>query len=153
MVNGERIVTSSLATATRPTVLSLLLDTDVFSYLLKGDTRSVQYAAMLVGHHLVPSFMTGAEVYQWAARHHWGAKRIAGLERELQRYAVISIADIDMCQLWAKIRAARLSAGHPIAPEDAWVAATALRHNLPLVTNNAKDYQGIAGLDVRTATP
>lgn len=39
-----------------------------------------------------------------------------------------------------------------MSPQDAWIVATALRHELPLITHNAKDYQGIAGLDCRTAS-
>jgi predicted nucleic acid-binding protein len=36
----------------------------------------------------------------------------------------------------------------PISGEDAWIAATALTHGCPLVTHNAADFQGIAGLIV-----
>jgi len=32
---------------------------------------------------------------------------------------------------------------------DALIAATALAHDLPLYTRNARDFEGIAGLDVR----
>ena len=36
---------------------------------------------------------------------------------------------------------------------DALIAATALAHNLPLYTRNAKDFEGIDGLDLRPVTP
>jgi predicted nucleic acid-binding protein len=38
-------------------------------------------------------------------------------------------------------------------PFDALIAATALAHNLPLYTRNAKDFEGIDGLDLRPVTP
>jgi predicted nucleic acid-binding protein len=40
--------------------------------------------------------------------------------------------------------------GQPIAPQDVWIAATALRYNLPLITHNPSDYQEIAGLTLIT---
>ena len=42
--------------------------------------------------------------------------------------------------------------GAAISAQDAWIAATALRHNLPLVTNNATDFENVSGLEVRTVS-
>ena len=130
---------------------TLLLDTDVFSFLLKGDSRANAYAALIQGHRLALSFMTVAELFQWAAVRHWGVRRIAHLEQALTSYLIVPV-DVEMCRIWGQLRAERQAAGHPLSPQDAWVAATALRHSLPLVTHNASDYQGIATLDVRTVT-
>ena len=44
----------------------------------------------------------------------------------------------------------RQAIGKVISPQDAWIAATAIRHNLPLVTNNAKDFQNLVKLQVIT---
>lgn len=93
--------------------------------------------------------MTVAELFQWAAVRNWGARRISHLEQILATYLVVPV-DIEMCRIWGRIRAERQVAGHPLSPQDAWVAATALRHALPLVTHNVSDYQGIAALDMRT---
>jgi tRNA(fMet)-specific endonuclease VapC len=79
-----------------------------------------------------------------------GARRIAQLEQTFAAYLVVPV-DVEMCQMWGRLRAERQAAGHPLSPQDAWIAATALRHSLPLVTHNASDYQGTATLDVRTA--
>jgi tRNA(fMet)-specific endonuclease VapC len=38
--------------------------------------------------------------------------------------------------------------GRPIGHGDAWVAAVALRHGMPLVTHNRKHFEGIPGLAV-----
>ncbi len=46
---------------------TLLLDTDVFSFLLKGDSRANAYSDLIQGHRLALSFMTVAELFQWAA--------------------------------------------------------------------------------------
>ncbi|HKV85084.1 MAG TPA: type II toxin-antitoxin system VapC family toxin [Ktedonobacterales bacterium] len=130
---------------------TVLLDTDVVSYLLKGDSRAAAYVPLVTGNLVAISFMTVAELFQWAAVRHWGTKRAAHLAQTLTNYLVIP-SDDGMCRLWGKIRADRQSVGLTISPQDAWIAATALRHHLPLITHNLSDYQGIAGLVVRTAT-
>ena len=127
----------------------LLLDTDVVSFLLKGDSRANQYASIVQGNRLALSFMTVAELFQWAAVRNWGEKRVASLERSLTNYLIIP-SDIEICRIWGNLRAERQTIGRVISPQDAWIAATAIRHNLPLVTNNAKDFQGISELQVLT---
>ncbi|MEO0015414.1 MAG: hypothetical protein RLZZ535_3803 [Cyanobacteriota bacterium] len=64
----------------------LVLDTDVVSFLLKGDSRSQKYAPILQGNQLALSFMTVAELFQWAAVRNWGASRTANLEKSLTNY-------------------------------------------------------------------
>ena len=44
------------------------------------------------------------------------------------------------------VRADRQRIGRMISPQDAWIAATALRHDLPLITHNIKDFQEISNL-------
>ena len=130
----------------------VLVDTDVVSFLLKGDSRASAYAPLLQGHQLALSFMTVAELYQWAAIRKWGARRRQQLDQALTSYLVVPV-DIEMCRIWGDLRAEQQSAGHTISPQDAWIAATALRHRAPLITHNARDYQHIVALDVRIARP
>ena len=131
---------------------TVLLDTDVVSFLFKGDSRATAYAPLIQGNRLALSFMTVAELFQWAAVRKWGPQRIRRLEQALATYLIVPI-DIDMCRTWGTLRATRQSAGHAIAPQDAWIASAALRYRLPLITHNPSDFQGIANLDVRTAPP
>ena len=51
-----------------------------------------------------------------------------------------------MAIAWAKIMADSRLAGVPTSPQDAWIAATALVHGLPLITNNRRDFEHIQGL-------
>lgn len=44
----------------------LVVDTDVVSFVFKGDTRAKLYAPHLSGRQLVVSFMTVAELYRWS---------------------------------------------------------------------------------------
>lgn len=127
----------------------LLVDTDVISFIFKRDTRAEEYESLLLGHRLAVSFMTVAELYQWAAMHSWGEQRLQKLKQALTAYWVIRV-DLELCQRWGKLRSERKAIGRPISPQDAWIAATALRHDLALVTHNSRDYAEINGLRLLT---
>lgn len=127
----------------------VLLDTNIVSFLFKGDTRANEYTSLLQDNRLAISFMTVAELFEWAAVHKWGNPRQMQLEHTLSTYVVVPI-DIDVCRRWGMIRAERQAIGRTIAPQDAWIAATALVHALPLITHNPRDFSDIAGLEVRS---
>lgn len=129
---------------------AVLLDTDVFSFLLKGDTRSKAYSDLIVGNTPAISFMTVAELYQWAYIRNWSLKRIAELERTMANYLVPAL-DGELCHIWGRLRAERQAKGMTIAAQDAWIAATALRYSLQLITHNPDDFKDIAGLQILTA--
>ena len=94
--------------------------------------------------------MTIAELYQWAAVHKWGIRRINALEHTLERdYTHVPI-DWETCRLWGIIRAECRKIGHTISAQDAWIAATARQYNLPLVTHNPTDFEPVCGLQVIT---
>ncbi len=125
----------------------IVLDTDVFSYLFKKDSRGERYRPHLEGQTLCISFQTVAELYQWAEMNDWSDKRRKQLQEGLRNFVVLPY-DNETAWVWARIRAARQKQGHQIAPQDAWIAASALRHSCPLITHNAQDYSGIPGLEV-----
>ena len=127
----------------------ILIDTDIASFIFKGSTYADPYLPLLQGHQLALSFMTVAKLFQWAIMRQWGDLRLAQLEEYLLNYLVIP-TDRPLCRQWAKVRGDRQSIGRPISPQDAWIAATALRHNLPLVTHNIKDFLNISNLKLLT---
>lgn len=115
----------------------LLIDTDIASFIFKGSDYASPYIPLLSGHELALSFMTIAELFQWAILRQWGDRRLAQLEQYLSNYLVIPV-DQPLCRAWAQVRAERQSVGQVISPQDAWIAATALRHDLPLVTHKLR---------------
>lgn len=127
----------------------LLLDTNIVSFVFKGDTRIKTYESHLKDCKLAISFMTVAELFQWAAVRNWGVRRTRQLEVALQDYVVLPF-DVDLCRLWGRIRADCRSSGRPISPQDAWIAATAIRFEIPLVTHNPKDFEPVAGIELIT---
>lgn len=128
----------------------ILLDTNIVSFLYKGDSRGQQYAPYLQGQRLAISFMTVAELYQWAAIRKWGDRRKKQLEETLRTNYTVLAFNIELCQIWGEVRATRRAMGKPISPEDAWIAATALQYELPLVTHNPADFEDVEKLEVIT---
>ncbi len=126
---------------------ALIVDTDVVSFLLKGDTRAQLYRPHLQDKTLALSFMTVAELYQWAYVRNWGERKLTRLEKQLHRYVIVPF-DNELCRQWARICVERRRLGRPISVQDAWVAATAMRHSCPLVTHNGDDFSDITGLEV-----
>lgn len=126
----------------------VLLDTDVVSYLVKGDSRASQYEPYLVGNETSISLMTVAELFQWAFVRRWSERRTADLERYILRSYTVLTIDMTTTRLWAQIRAAAHHKGKAISPQDAWVAATALQYNLLFLTHNYADYEHVDGLNL-----
>ena len=130
-------------------ISTLLLDTNIVSFIFKRDSRAAAYAPLLQGNRLAISFMTAAELFQWAVARNWGTSRAQRLEQAIATYLIIP-PDLDLCRVWGQLRAERQRIGKSIDSQDAWIAATALHFTLPLVTHNPGHFQGIPGLDVRT---
>ena len=127
----------------------LLVDTNIVSYIFKRDTRATAYGSYLNGQTLAISFMTVAELYQWAAIRNWGRRRVQQLEAHMRSYVVIPF-DSAICQVWGNVRVMCQRAGQPISAQDGWIAATALHHQLPLVTHNPDHFQAVEGLKLNT---
>jgi len=125
----------------------VLLDTDVFSFVFKQDTRAALYRPALEGASLCLSFQTVAELRLWALVRRWGEARRQSLESTFKRYTVLPYDDA-MSRAWADLTAHRRRLGRPIETGDAWIAASALRHDATLLTHNAKDYADIPNLRI-----
>ncbi len=130
---------------------SVVVDTDVVSYVFKGDSRAVLYEPHLVDKLTIVSFMTIAELDRWELQHRWGEAKRARLRTFLQKY-LISFGDRALCSKWAEAVVSAQRNGWPIGAADAWIAATALLHGIPLVTHNRSHYLGVEGLTLISET-
>jgi predicted nucleic acid-binding protein len=52
----------------------------------------------------------------------------------------------DLIVRWAEVMVVARSLGRRIEVADAWVDATALLYDAPLLTNNPGDYAGVSGI-------
>ena len=123
---------------------AVLLDTDVFSYLLKaGDTRGELYRPHVKGKTVTLSFVTVGELYAWTIKRQWGARRVADLEQRLKA-AVIVPYDLELCKEYARVKCSL--GARSVAGNDLWIATCAIRHSIPLVTHNRQHFEGIPRL-------
>jgi len=69
--------------------------------------------------------------------------------RTLRRAETLSPipVDDDVADSWAALQVMLLDAGRRLTINDSWIAATAIAHQLPLVTRDL-DFEGVPGLAV-----
>lgn len=127
----------------------IILDTNIVSYLLKGGLLAQAYKPHVQGKLLAISFITVGELYFWAEDAHWGEKKRRSLETTLRNFVVIPY-DHEIARCFGKVSAERKGKGREIKLNDAWIAACAVRHGVPLVTHNAKDFVNITSLQIIT---
>ena len=129
---------------------SILVDTNVFSLVFRQDTRASLYTSSIRGKRLHVAFMTVAELRQWALIRDWSARRIESLHQALRNYVVLGFDD-QTAWRWAEVGAHERRAGRNRQDRgDWWIAACALRHNMPILTHNPRDFVGIPQLEVIT---
>lgn len=127
----------------------VLLDTNIVSYLMRGGRFAEAYEQHTEGRLLAISFVTVGELYYGAEKRDWGDKRRKLLETTLRNFVVVPY-DHDVARCYGRLVTERETQGKPIQPNDAWIAACAVRHAVPLVTHNARDFEGITSLDIIT---
>jgi predicted nucleic acid-binding protein len=134
----------------------VLLDTNVFSYLLRrDDTRADLYRLHVQHRTAVVSFVTVGELYYWAERKKWGRQRLRNLEAHLHAAAVVPY-DLEICKTYARIKSGlKTSSGSHrlVGDNDLWIAACAVRHSMPLITHNRRHFAGIPDLNVISEAP
>ena len=123
----------------------VVVDTNVVSFFFKGDTRAALYQTHLDGRLQVLAAQTRAELELWALINNWGQRRRTALHDYLKNF-VFAEASEAICLRWAEVQDKAQKQGRPISVSDAWIAATALVHVLPLVTHNPNDFKNVAGL-------
>ncbi len=127
----------------------IVLDTCVVSYLMKGGPLAEVYAPIVQGRLLAISFITVGELYYGAEKARWGEKKCKELETTLRNFVVIPY-DHEIARCYGRLVAERERGGSPIDPNDAWIAACTVRHGVPLVTHDARHFEGSDALKVLT---
>jgi len=131
---------------------AVLLDTDVFSYLMKtNDPRGDAYRPHVEGKTVAISFITVGELYFGAEKKKWSGKTLSAFQERLKAVVVVPY-DLELCRTYGRVRAS-LPPGVTVAPNDLWIAACAIRHSIPLITNNRKHFEHVPGLQLISEAP
>lgn len=130
----------------------VLLDTNVVSYFFRRDSRAASYEAALVGEVRGIAFVTLAELYKWPLERGWGERRRLELEAYLASHVMLP-SDEEVARRWAQVVTAQARMGRPLSFPDPWIAATALRHQVPLATHNRKHFEHVSGLSLISFAP
>lgn len=121
---------------------AVVVDTMVISALLNAHRQpapAAQYRALIAGRPIVVSFVTVTETRYGALKAGWGELRRRGLERDLARLVVVQ-PDDQLMRTCAELRARCEATGHSLGQKvheaDRWIAATAIRLGVGLVSDD-----------------
>ncbi|NNG38063.1 PIN domain-containing protein [Flexivirga sp. ID2601S] len=130
----------------------VLVDTDVWSHVIPSgrdrDPRASSWRRLLLGKQVLIAAQTEGELRFGALAKRWGATKFAALEANLTKTPTVPVTN-DVIESFASVRAACRHAGHALAEKihvgDAWIAATAIAFDLPLLAGD-RIYRGVEGL-------
>lgn len=130
-----------------PRQLPIVVDTNVVSYIHRNDPIARPYLNRMVGHRAVISFQTYEELLYGVLRRNWGQRRIDELLRYMDETYDIADYSLDLIKICAELRVNSRRRGRELSHSDAWIAATAVLLNCPLLSHD-RDFGGIPGLEV-----
>lgn len=127
--------------------MTYLLDTDYVADYLVGRPDVITLLDTLSQHGAAISILTLGEIYEGIYFGRDPQKGEDGFQQFLRLIDVLPLNDTIVRQ-FARIRGELRRTGRIIGDFDILIGATALHHNLTLVTRNLKDYKRIPLLDI-----
>jgi tRNA(fMet)-specific endonuclease VapC len=116
----------------------------------RNPTLAGEYRSLIGGRPVMISFATVTELRYGAVKAGWGELRQRGLERDLARVVIVQ-PDDRLMQVCAQLRVdcerAGLALGQKVHEADRWIAATAMRLGVQLVSDDGV-FDSVPGLDL-----
>ncbi len=124
--------------------MNFLIDTNICSAFLKGDTKVLSKFEQFGNGSLI-SVITAGELWTWVQRGKVSDRSKNTIVDFINTIEVLNI-DLDVALEFGRLRAVLLDKGNPMPDMDGLLAATALIHDLTLVTHNTVDFQNAPNL-------
>ena len=121
----------------------MILDTNALSAFVDGES-GVRQALRRQARAAIPVIVLGEFRYGIAASRHHAAYE-AWLEDQLPHFEILTITD-GTAVAYAGLRVALRRSGRPIPANDAWIAALALQHRLPILSRD-EHFDVVAGVE------
>jgi len=133
--------------------MAYLFDTDAISELLKPRPAAgfVSWLAAIPREEQFTSAVVVGELYKGAFRSSAVARHLENIEKRVLPAVTVLSYDAAAARVYGQIRALLESAGRPLADADLQIAATALLHDLVLVTGNVKHFKRVPQLRISPA--
>lgn len=126
--------------------MKVMLDTNICIYIIKRNPSSVvEKLVALPSDEVGLSVVTVCELRFGAAKSAHPERNHSALDKFLSPFE-IALFDEPASRTYGVIRSSLERQGEPIGPLDTLIAAHAVSLNARLVTNNAKEFQRVAGL-------
>ncbi len=129
--------------------VSFLIDTDWVIDHFNGVTQVSLRLKELQPRGLGLSVVSAAELWEGAYFSRDAKRSQETLEGFLSGVDILGL-DEEICKRFGQLRGSMRKRGQTIGDFDLLIAATALRHNLTLLTNNRKHFEVIAGLEIES---
>ena len=133
--------------------MAYLFDTDAISELLKPRPAAgyVRWLATVPREEQFTSAVVVGELYKGAFRSSAVARHLENVEKRVLPAVSVLSYDVAAARVYGQVRALLEAAGRPLADADLQIAATALVHDLEVVTGNVKHFKRVPGLRVSSA--
>lgn len=127
-----------------------LFDTNAVSELLRPrpDPGYVAWVASLPLIAQTVSSITIGELFRGAYRTRAAARHLENLRTRVLPNTTVLPFDAETAEIYGRLCAALWDAGSPVEDFDLMIGATAIQHDLCVVTANVKDFARIPGLHV-----
>ena len=127
--------------------MQYLTDTDWVINYQHGVTSVVSALDALRPQGVGLSIVSIAELYEGAFYSTDSQAETLALRNFLMDFEIVHL-DEDICQIFGQQRGRLRAAGNLIGDMDILIGATALRHNLTLLSNNRRHFERLEGLNI-----
>jgi tRNA(fMet)-specific endonuclease VapC len=130
--------------------MAYLFDTDAISEVLKPRPAAgyVTWLATIPREEQFTSAVVVGELFKGAFRSSAPARHLENIEKRVLPAVTVLSYDVAAARVYGQARAQLESVGRPLADADLQIAATALHHDLELVTGNVKHFKRVPGLRI-----